>query len=66
MEQANAVIVQQVSDFAEELGIVSLSDVFEHADGDDPVERPRLFPVIAEMELDVIGQTSGSSVLTHL
>src|ERR1700680_4270019 len=61
MEQANAVIVQQVSDLAEELAIVPLSDVFEHADGDDPVEGPRLLAVIAEMETDAIDQTGGPS-----
>src|SRR6185437_12295248 len=63
MEQANAVIIQEVPDLAEEFAIMPLSDVFEHADSDDAVEGPRLLPVIAEMETHPIGQTSRSSPL---
>jgi hypothetical protein len=57
MEQADTVFVQQVAQLEEELVVVILTDVLEHADRYDAIIALLALPVVAQMEPHALIQT---------
>ncbi len=56
MEQANAVVGEQIFDLVEEFDVMTGSDMFEHADRHDAVERIVLLAVIQKLKRYIIHQ----------
>ena len=57
VEQAHAVVRQEVANFGEELIEMALADVLEHPDGDDAIVLSRLFAIIEQLELHLVVKT---------
>src|SRR3546814_20643380 len=67
MQHEDAVVVEQVADLAEELGIVLLADVLEHADRDDAVVLVAVLAVVAQVELHaVVAAGQLGALLAHI
>jgi hypothetical protein len=59
MQDADAIIRQQVAQLVEKLRIIPLADMLEHADRDDAVERSLDFAIVAQVEADFRVQPGG-------
>jgi hypothetical protein len=56
VKERYAIFAEKLGDPLEKGPIVHGSDVFEHADGDDPIVGAIHLPVVAELESDSVGK----------
>src|SRR6185295_16878440 len=63
MQQHQPIIVYQLIDLCEKLGVMVYPDMLEHPDGNDPVETVADFTIVPQLEAHTIGKAKPACLL---